>query len=105
MWAKKHKLSYHVIDMVWHEKREQSTILPFRAILTMLADLIVLRLLTIGRKYIALQRPAVGKVIELSNMKPIGKEYAMTIRVSGPKKLFFDILRKAYITIAFQRKA
>ena len=104
VWAKKHKLSYHAMDMIWHEKREQSTIPPFRAILTMLADLIVLRLLTIGRKYVALQRQKVGRMIELPALKVIDQEHATAIKVSGLKRILFNMLRKIYLIIAFSKR-
>ena len=47
VWAKKHKLKYKALDVAWKEQREGATIPPLRALLTMLADLIVLRLVAL----------------------------------------------------------
>ena len=63
VWAKKHGLKYKALDVVWKEQREVSTIPSLRALLTMFADLIVLRLVALVTKYAALQRHPVGDVV------------------------------------------
>jgi len=100
VWAKKHGLRYGTINVVWREQRERSTIPPMRALLTMLADLIMLRLLTIARKYVALQKLVVGRIIDLSNANTVGREFMTVISASGPKKHLLDVLRKLYIVVA-----
>ena len=70
----------------------------------MLADLIMLRLLTISRKYVALQKLIIGQVIELGSINPIGQEFMTVIRASGPKKHLLNVFRKLYITVAFRGK-
>ena len=104
VWAKKHGLRYRAIDVVWREQRIGSTIPPLRALLTMLADLVMLRLLTLARKYVALQKLVIGRVIELNNISTVGQEFMTVIRASGPKKHLLDILRKLYIAVAFRRR-
>jgi len=103
VWAKKHGYKYQTINVTWKEQRKSSTIPPIRAILTMLADLIMLRLLTLGKKYVALQHLTIGNIIELSSTHTIGQEFMTVIEASGPKKHLLNILRKAYITIAFKK--
>jgi len=104
VWAKKHGLKYKAVNVVWREQRTGSTIPPLRALLTMLADLVMLRLLTLARKYVVLQKLAIGRVVELSNIHTIGQEFMTVIRASGPKKHLLDILRKLYIAVAFRRR-
>jgi len=65
-------MKYRAINVVWEKRRVDSTIHPLRALLTMLADLIMLRLLTLGRKHVALQKLAVGNVIGLSSIHRVG---------------------------------
>ena len=65
----------------------------------------MLRLLTLARKYVALQKLAIGRVVELSNIiHTIGQEFMTVIRASGPKKHLLDILRKLFIAVAFRRR-
>jgi len=104
VWAKKHGLRYRAIDVVWREQRIGSTIPPLRALLTMLADLVMLRLLTLARKYVALQKLVIGRIIDLDNISTVGQEFMTVIRASGPKKHLLDILRKLYIAVAFRRR-
>ena len=104
VWAKKHRLRYKAVNVAWREQRIGSTIPPLRALLTMLADLIMLRLLTLARKYVALQKLAIGRVVELKNIHVVGQEFMTVIRASGPKKHLLDILRKLYIAVAFRRR-
>ena len=104
VWIKRFKLSFQTINVVWREKREGSTIMPLRALLTMLADMILLRLLTFGGKYAALQRLSIGKIINLSNMNMVGQEYITVIRASGFKKQILNVLRKLYMAVAFKGK-
>jgi len=104
VWAKKHGLKYRAINVIWEEQRTGSTIPPIRALLTMLADLIMLRLLTIGEKYVALQKLIIGRTIELNNIRTIGHEFMTVIRASGFKKYILDFLRKLYIAVAFKGK-
>ena len=103
VWAKKHGFKYRAVNVVWREQREGSTIPPLRALVTMLADLALLRLITLARKYVALQKLVIGKVIDLSNIHTIGREFMTVMRASGPKKHLLDILRKLYIAVAFKR--
>lgn len=100
VWAKKYGFKYRVIDVVWKEQRDRSTIIPFRATMTMLADLIALRLLTVANKYAALRMTAVGKVVDLATLKPLGDAYMTIIEASGPKRFLFAFLRRLYIAIA-----
>lgn len=104
VWIKRFRLSFQTINVVWREKREGSTIMPLRALLTMLADMILLRLLTFGGKYAALQRLSIGKIINLSNMNIVGQEYITVIRASGFKKQILNVLRKLYMAVAFKGK-
>jgi len=104
VWAKRHGMKYKAVNVVWREQRRDSTIPPLRALLTMLADLIVLRLLTIGRKYLALQKLTIGEIIELGNIHRVGQEFMTVVRASGPKKYLFNILQKLYIVVAFSRR-
>jgi glycosyltransferase involved in cell wall biosynthesis len=104
VWAKKHGFKYLTIDVAWREQRKGSTIPPLRALLTMLADLTILRLVTLAEKYVALQKQAIGRVIDLSNTNTIGQEFMTVIRATGPKKHLLDILRKLYIVVAFRRR-
>jgi len=104
VWAKEHDMKYRAINVVWEKRRVDSTIPPLRALLTMLADFIMLRLLTLGRKHVALQKLAVGNVIGLSSIHRVGQEFMTVIRVSRPKKYLLSILRKLYVTVAFSRK-
>jgi hypothetical protein len=103
VWARRHGLRYRAVNVVWREQREGSTIPPMRALLTMLADLVMLRLLTLGRKYVALQKLAIGSIIDLGNIHTVGQEFVTVIRASGPKKHLLDVLRKLYIAVAFRR--
>ena len=103
VWAKKHGLKYRAVNVLWREQRTGSTIPPIRALLTMLADLAMLRLLTLASKYIALQKLAIGKIIELNSTRTIGQEFMTVIRASGPKKYILNALRKLYITVAFRK--
>lgn len=104
VWAKKHGLKYRAVNVVWREQRKGSTIPPMRALLTMLADLVMLRLLTLAGKYVALQKLAIGRVIDLSHNRTIGQEFMTVIRASGLKKRLLDIFRKLYIAVAFRRR-
>jgi len=104
VWAKKHGLRYRAINVVWREQRVGSTIPPLRALLTMFADLVMLRLLTLAGKYVALQKLVVGRIIELCNIHTVGQEFMTVIRASSPKKHLLDILRKLYIAVAFRRR-
>ncbi|RLG82245.1 MAG: hypothetical protein DRO40_08195, partial [Thermoprotei archaeon] len=104
VWAKKHGLRYRAINVVWREQRAGSTIPPLRALITMFADLIMLRLLTLARKYVALQKLVVGRIIELSNIHTIGQEFMTVIRASELKKHLLDLLRRLYIVVAFHRR-
>ncbi|MET1160151.1 MAG: glycosyltransferase [Thermoprotei archaeon] len=103
VWAKRHGLRYRAVNVIWREQREGSTIPPMRALLTMLADLIMLRLLTLAGKYVALQKLAIGRIIDLGNIHTVGQEFMTVIRASGPKKNLLDVLRKLYIVVAFRR--
>jgi len=102
VWAKRHGFKYRVINVVWIEQRQKSTIPSMRALLTMLADIVMLRLLTIARKYIALQRLVIGHIIELNSMHTMGLEFMTVVNASGLKRYLLDILRKLYIAIAFR---
>lgn len=104
VWAKKHGLRYKTIDVAWREQRTRSTIPPLRALLTMLADLIMLRLLTLAGKYVALQKLVIGKTIELGDTHVVGEEFMTVIRASGPKKHILDVLRKLYMAVAFRER-
>jgi glycosyltransferase involved in cell wall biosynthesis len=104
VWMKRFRLSCQTMNVVWREEMRGSTIMPLRAFLTMLADMIMLRLLTFGGKYAALQRLSIGKIIDLSNMDTVGQEYITVIRASGPKKQILNALRKLYMAVAFKGK-
>lgn len=104
VWAKKHGLRYGVVNIVWREQRDGSTIPSMRALLTMLADLIMLRLLTLAGKYVVLQRQVIGRVIELGNIHTVGQEFMTIIKASWPKKYLLDVLRKLYVVVAFHRR-
>ncbi len=103
VWAKKYGLSIKTINVAWIEHREGSTILPIRALLTMLADLIALRIITINEKRISLHKIAIGKIIELGKYDTVGKEFMTVISASGIVKTLLDVLRKLYIAVAFRR--
>jgi len=102
VWAKKHGLKLGTVEVAWIEQREKSTIPTARATLTMLADLIALRLLTLASKYAALRRVPVGTVIDLGQLRRIGREYVTVIEAAGPKRHIFEALRKLYTAIAFR---
>ena len=103
VWTLIHRLRYGAIDVVWREQRLGSTILPLRALLTMMTDLITLRLITFMKRYIMPQKLAIGRVIELKKVHIVGSEFITMMRASGLKKYLLDILRKLYITVAFGR--
>ncbi|BAA80178.1 glycosyl transferase, family 2 [Aeropyrum pernix K1] len=103
VWAKRHGLRYRAVNVVWREQREGSTIPPMRALLTMLADLIMLRLLTLAGKYVALQKLVIGRVIDLGNIHTVGQEFMTVIRASRPKNHLLNVLRKLYIAVALRR--
>jgi len=102
VWAKKHGLKLGTIDVAWIEQREKSTIPTARAVLTMLADIAALRLLTLASKYVALRRVPVGTAIDLGQLRRIGREYITVIEATGPKRHVFKALRKLYTAIAFR---
>ncbi|MBS7658895.1 MAG: glycosyltransferase [Candidatus Bathyarchaeia archaeon] len=104
VWAKKFKLRRQAMNVVWKEEERESTIMPLRALLTMLTDMFLLRLLIAGIKYVALQRLNVGEIIDLASMRTVGKEYITVIRASGLKKQILNMLRRLYITVAFRGK-
>ena len=103
VWAKKYGLKIKTINVTWIEHREGSTILPIRALLTMLADLIALRILTINEKRVSLRKIAIGKIIELGKYDIVGDEFMTVINASGIGKTLLDTLRKLYIAVAFRR--
>ena len=103
VWAKKHGLRYKSVNVIWKEQRKGSTIPPLRALLTMLADLILLRLLTLSGKYVALRRLAVGRVIELRNTRVVGQEFITRVNVSGFKRRLLNVLLKLYLAVAFRK--
>jgi len=102
VWAKRHRLKYIAINVIWREKREGSTIPPLRAILTMSTDLVILKLLTLARKYVALQKTTIGRIIELGSLHKVGQEFITMIKASGLKKHLLNPLRKLYIIIALR---
>ena len=104
VWARKHGFKTKIINVIWKEIRASSNILPLRAMLTMLADLIMLRLTSIRMKYVALQAIPIGRIIELSMVKTVGKEFTTMIKTSGLKKYILDVLRKLYLIVAFRRR-
>lgn len=104
IWAKRFGLRYKTVNVAWKEKRQGSTIPPLRALLTMLADLIMLRLITIAEKHTALQKVPVGRVIDLKNLNILGQVYMTTIKASGPKRYLLNMLRKLYMAVAFKAR-
>lgn len=103
VWAKRLGLKTATLNVVWREQREGSTIPPLRAVLTMLADLIALRLLTLSGKHKALRKLPVGKIIDLADRRVIGQEFITMIEASGPKRVIFAVFRKLYVAAAFKR--
>jgi glycosyltransferase involved in cell wall biosynthesis len=103
VWAKKYGFAYRSVNVAWLEQRKGSTIPPLRALLTMLADLLALRLLTLRGKDVALQLQEISKIIELPTGKTVGKESLTVIRTSGPKKKILNALRKLYIAVAVMK--
>jgi hypothetical protein len=101
VWAKLLGMRVKKMPIVLEERRDpaQSTILPWRALLTMMADLILLRLLTLGRKRDALKRKPVGKIYDMDG-KQICDEF-MTCISSGHKNLL-SVLRAIYLAVAFR---
>lgn len=103
VWAKKHNYKYQAINVAWNEQRKGSTIPPLRALLTMLADLVVLRLVTLGEKHVALRKVIIGRTISLENLTTIGNEYMTTIKTTGPKTSILQALRILYAAVAFRK--
>jgi glycosyltransferase involved in cell wall biosynthesis len=103
VWAKINGYKYDTINVIWQEQRKESTIPPLRAMLTMLADIIVLRLLTLTRKHATFKKVVVGKIIDLNSLNTIGPEYMTIIETQGLKKYLLNLLRKIYIVVAFRR--
>ncbi|MEM2628137.1 MAG: glycosyltransferase, partial [Ignisphaera sp.] len=64
VWAKKHNLIFTTVNVVWNECRRESTLPIFRALIMMMLDLVLLRLLSISSKYVALKRISIGHVID-----------------------------------------
>ncbi|MCE4613749.1 MAG: glycosyltransferase [Desulfurococcales archaeon] len=104
VWAKKHGLRHGTVNIAWNENREESTIAPLRALLTMLADLLVLRLLTLAGKHVALRRYGVGRVINLGNVHAVGREFTTAINVSGWKRFVVGVFRKLYVAVALYKR-
>ena len=103
VWIKKHKRKHATINVIWQEKRDGSNIPPIRALLTMLADLIMLRFLTIGNRYTALHRTVIGKIIDLKTFSIIGPEFMTIIKAGGITEKILSVLRKLYLAVAFKK--
>ncbi|MEM2511326.1 MAG: glycosyltransferase [Candidatus Methanomethylicia archaeon] len=99
VWAKKHSLMSTTVNVVWNECRKESTLPIFRALITMMIDLVLLRLLSISNKYVALKRIPIGHIIDLSCQCIRGYEYMTIVNVSGFKKYIFSLLRLFYIAL------
>lgn len=95
--AKRFKLRMAVAPSLWLEKRDRSTIGILRAILTMLIDLLVLRLLCARTRNDAVKKVVIGKVIDLSNLCEVRPELATAIRVTGIRGHFIKPLRWLYV--------
>lgn len=104
VWAKKHNLMFVTLDVIWNECRKESTLPIFRALLTMILDLVLLRLLSISGKYVALKRIPIGRIIDLGCRCFRGYEYMTIVNVSGIKKYIFSLLRLFYIALIARGK-
>lgn len=99
VWAKKHKLRFMSVKVIWKECRGKSVFSTFRGLLSMAIDLALLRLLTISGKHLALKRVPVGHVIDLSCRCIRCHEYMTVVSVSGLKRYIFSLLRLIYIAL------
>lgn len=102
VWVKSLGLKLGTVDVAWLERRRGSTIPPFRALLTMLADLLMLRLLTLAGKHAALARVRIGRILEIPSMRVLGPQYMTVVKASGAKKRLLDSLRTVYAAVAFK---
>jgi len=97
IWARHLGLRLRVVNVAWLEARKESTIPPLRSMLTMLADLLMLRLITIAGKLASLHRVPVGRVVDLSTGRTVGVEFMTIIEASGVKAHIFNLLRRLYV--------
>ena len=104
VWARRLGFTFTTINVAWREQRTGSTILPFRALLTMFADLLMLRLLTLRGKHVALKRMIIGKVLDLNGPRVLGPEVMTTISSKGAKAALLTALRKLYLATAFRKR-
>lgn len=102
VWCKKKGARFSKFNVAWSEKRlpSHSNVIPIRAVLTMLADLIILRLLTLVRSGIRLNQVVIGKIYSLSDN---GSADEIMPVISAGSKTILKILRKLYFVVALER--
>ena len=100
VWAKKQEKCINVMPVKWRERRKKtnSNIVTMGALITMLLDLLILRLVTVGERRNVLTKLTVGKVINMQG-EIVGDEYEATIESHNSPVI--NILRKIYFYLAF----
>ncbi|MDG7044427.1 MAG: glycosyltransferase [Nitrososphaerota archaeon] len=100
VWAKRLKIRISNIEVEWRDSKYKisSNIIPLKALLTMLADLVVLRITTL-KEGMDLVLRTVGSVFD-EDGKYVGPEY-ITMLNAGNQSIM-GLLRKLYATVAFR---
>ena len=100
VWARRSKARISSMEVEWRQRRYEisSNIVPLRALVTMLADLLFLRITTL-RKGRALTRQTVGRILDWDG-KYVGPEY-ITMLDAG-NQYIMGFLRKLYAAVAFK---
>lgn len=101
VWAKKLKFNIMSITVKWNSRRYSisSNVVPFRALLTMLVDLTLLRLVTLRGGGDLLVRRRVGHISD-ENGNDIGPEYMTTLNLGDQS--IMGLLRRLYAAVAFK---
>jgi len=100
--AKREGMQIVSMPIQWRElRRSGSKIIPLRVALTMLADLVILRITSLfGRNILKLKQVEEGSFTCMND----GKSYSIRFtRIDGNQE-FLNVLRKIYLTIAFGRE-
>ncbi|MCP8309256.1 MAG: glycosyltransferase [archaeon] len=101
--AKRSKVSMKNVWVDWVENRSwgASKIIPFRAMLTLVADLAILRISQImGKKLLTYKEVATGKFMNHRSNK-VYEAMGLTVNVKNQSLL--EIIRKIYLGMAFGR--